>query len=190
MLRGQDALPYKRITSLPDIPRPLLIKVTVGGRRFPALSPAGMECPRLLLCGSRKVNHSVLDVGAPSDNKVRANQLPRSVRRAEPRRFCTVSVNIPSRARSAVVVADIGLPLCGPCQAPSFLFNRPALKQLSNAYLLPRDSPAIGACCSLGALASAVPQARARSVVLRRFGPTASDDAQRLACALRPFQFA
>jgi hypothetical protein len=117
----------------------------------PAVSNDTGTRPQLLRCGFRRIDHSGLDRGVPSDNKVRANQFPRSVSRAEPVRCCTFSVNIPSRARSAVVIPDIGLPPCGPCQAPSFLFSPPALKQLTNACLLLGDRSPIGACPSLGA---------------------------------------
>src|SRR6516164_6988552 len=86
--------------------------------------------------------------GLPLDNKVRANQFPRSVSRAEPFRCFVVTVSIPSRARSAVVMPDIGLPPSTPCQAPFFLLSPPALKQATNAALFAGDSSAIGACRS------------------------------------------
>ncbi len=90
-------------------------------------------------------------VGLPLDNKVRANQVPRSVSRAEPVRCLVVTVNMPSRARSAVVIPDIGLPPNAPCQAPFFLLSPPALKQATNAFFLLGDSSSIGACRSPGA---------------------------------------
>jgi hypothetical protein len=83
--------------------------------------------------------------GVPSDNKVRANQFPRSVSRAKP---FPCFISIPSRARSAVVVPDIGLPPFAPCQTPSFLFSPPASQQATNALLLLKDSSAIGASFS------------------------------------------
>jgi hypothetical protein len=58
---------------------------------------------------------------------------------------------MPSRARSAVVIPDIGLPPNAPCQAPFFLLSPPALKQATNAFFLLGDSSAIGACRSPGA---------------------------------------
>ena len=58
---------------------------------------------------------------------------------------------MPSRARSAVVIPDIGLPPNAPCQAPFFLLSPPALKQATNAFFLLGDSSSIGACRSPGA---------------------------------------
>jgi len=102
--------------------------------------------------GARTEVTSLLQfVGLPLDNKVRANQVPRSVSRAEPVRFLVVTVNMPSRARSAVVIPDIGLPPNAPCQAPFFLLSPPALKQVTNAFFLLGDSSSIGACRSPGA---------------------------------------
>jgi hypothetical protein len=86
--------------------------------------------------------------GLPLDNKVRANQFPRSVSRAKPFRCFMVTVSIPSRARSAVVIPAIGLPPSAPCQAPSFLLSPPALKQATNALFLLGDSSTTGACRS------------------------------------------
>src|SRR6476659_5754657 len=82
---------------------------------------------------------------------VRANQFPRSVSRAEPFRLFMVTVSIPSRARSAVVMPDTGLPPGAPCQAPSFLLSLPALKQATNALLLLGERSPTGACLSPGA---------------------------------------
>jgi hypothetical protein len=62
-----------------------------------------------------------------------------------------VTVSIPSRARSAVVMPNTGLPPGAPCQAPSFLLSPPALKQATNALLLLGDRSAMGACLSRGA---------------------------------------
>src|SRR5262249_28042996 len=59
--------------------------------------------------------------------------------------------NIPSRARSAVVMPDTGLPPGNPCQAPSFLWSPPALKQATRAFRLAGDRISIGARGSLGA---------------------------------------
>ena len=86
----------------------------------------------------------------PSHINVRANQFPRSVSRAEPFRLFVVTVSIPSRARSAVVMPDTGLPPGAPCQT-SFLLSPPALKQATNALLLLGDRSAMGACLSPGA---------------------------------------
>ena len=58
---------------------------------------------------------------SPSWSNARANQFPRPVNRAEPSRCFVVNVNIPSRARFAIVTPDSGLPRNGPCQAPAFL---------------------------------------------------------------------
>jgi len=52
---------------------------------------------------------------------VRANQFPRPVNLAEPNRWFVITVNIPSRARFAIVTPASGLPPNGPCQAPAFL---------------------------------------------------------------------
>src|SRR6516165_8580963 len=60
------------------------------------------------------------EVSAPWSN-VRANQFPRPVNLAEPSRWFVLTVNIPSRARFAIVRPDSGLPPNGPCQAPAFL---------------------------------------------------------------------
>ena len=46
---------------------------------------------------------------------------------------------------------DTGLPPGGPCQAPSFLWSPPALKQATRAFRLAGDRIAIGARGSLGA---------------------------------------
>jgi hypothetical protein len=90
-------------------------------------------------------------VAVPSQSNVRANQFPRSVSRAEPFRCFVVTVNIPSRARSAVVMPDTGLPPGAPCQAPSFLWSPPELKQANKAFRLVGDRKAIGARRSPGA---------------------------------------
>ena len=87
----------------------------------------------------------------PSHSNVRANQFPRSVSRAEPLRCFVVTVSIPSRARSAVVTPDIGLLPGAPCQAPSFLWSSPELKQVTKAFRFAGDRKAIGARCSPGA---------------------------------------
>jgi hypothetical protein len=58
---------------------------------------------------------------------------------------------IPSRARSAVVMPDTGLPPGSPCQAPSLLWSPPALKEATRAFRLADDRIAIGARGSLGA---------------------------------------
>ena len=100
---------------------------------------------------SRALLHFHSELRLPLDNKVRANQFPRSVSPAEPFRCFVVTVSIPSRARSAVVIPDIGLPPSAPCQAPSFLLSPPALKQVTNALFLLGDSSAIGACRFPGA---------------------------------------
>src|SRR5215831_6490378 len=63
---------------------------------------------------------SPFEVSASWSN-VRANQFPRPVNLAELSRWFVLTVNIPSRARSAIVPPDSGLPPNGPCQAPAFL---------------------------------------------------------------------
>ena len=63
---------------------------------------------------------SPFEVSASWSN-VRANQFPRPVNLAEPSRWFVVTVNIPSRARFAIVTPASGLPPNGPCQAPAFL---------------------------------------------------------------------
>jgi hypothetical protein len=88
----------------------------------------------------------------PSDTKVRANQFPRSVSRAEP---FPCFISIPSRARSAVVVPEIALLSSAPRQTPPFLFSPPAFQQATNALLLLEDSCAIGASLSPWARADA-----------------------------------
>src|SRR5262249_5394101 len=72
---------------------------------------------------------------------------------------------------------DTGLPPGGPCQAPSFLWSPPALKQATRAFRLAGDRIAIGARGSLGASSNkrageislfweAGPTAVSRSVVM------------------------
>jgi hypothetical protein len=85
-----------------------------------------------------------------SQSSVRANQCPCSVGRAEITRPSVVNVSIPSRARSAIVTPDVGLPSGSPCQAPFFLVSAPALKQATRALRLAADKIATGARGSLG----------------------------------------
>jgi hypothetical protein len=57
---------------------------------------------------------------------------------------------------------DTGLPPGGPCQAPSFLWSPPALKQATRAFRLAGDRIAIGA--HLTVLRVAAPKIRSSSV--------------------------
>jgi hypothetical protein len=85
-----------------------------------------------------------------SQSRVRANQCPRSVNRAEAARPSVINVSIPSRARSAIVTPDVGLPSGSPCHAPFFLLSSLALKQANRAERLAVDKIATGARGSLG----------------------------------------
>src|SRR5205085_4605458 len=50
-----------------------------------------------------------------------------------------VTVNIPSRERSAIVVPATGLSPSVPCQGPAVLWSPPALKQAIKAFLFLDD---------------------------------------------------
>jgi hypothetical protein len=85
-----------------------------------------------------------------SQSRVRANQCPCSVSRPETTPACVLNVSIPSRARSAIVTPDVGLPSGSPCHAPFFFVSSPALKQARRALRLAADKIATGARGSLG----------------------------------------
>src|SRR5215510_15562549 len=63
---------------------------------------------------------------------------------------------------------DTGLPSGAPCQAPSFLWSPPALKQATRAFRLAGDRIAIGA---RGSLARAATSAQERSARSEKQGP-------------------
>jgi hypothetical protein len=90
-----------------------------------------------------------MSVPAPQ-SRVRAYQYPCSVSRAETIRPSVLNVSIPSRARSAIVTPDVGLPPSSPCHAPFLLVSSLALKQAIRALRLAADKIATGARGSLG----------------------------------------
>ena len=87
---------------------------------------------------------------AASQSRVRANQFPFSVNRAETIRPSVLNVSIPSRARSATVTPDVGLVSGRPCQAPCLFVSAPALKQAMRALRLAGDKFTTGARGPLG----------------------------------------
>jgi hypothetical protein len=92
---------------------------------------------------------------AISDAPVRANQLPRGVSWAEALLPRSLSVNMPSRLRSATVIPATGLS-CGPAASATHTPYRlckvpPPFKQAMRAARLAVERFSIGAGCSFGA---------------------------------------
>src|SRR5262249_44110604 len=86
---------------------------------------------------------------------------------------------------------DTGLPPSGPCQAPSFLWSPPALKQATRAFRLAGDRIAIGARGSTGASSNKrageisvmfVPQENGRKFSRRLHGWQNTEDSAAASC--------